>query len=106
MVLSNCSNNYGPSFIFHEKLIPLVILLMPWMKSRCRIYRQGVRLADWLYVDDHAAGLKLVATPGVSGKSYAIGGRAEPPQHRRRPDHLPDAGYETAKAIVARAISN
>jgi dTDP-glucose 4,6-dehydratase len=75
VVLSNCSNNYGP-FHFPEKLIPLVILNALDEKP-LPIYGKGENVRDWLYVDDHAAALELVATTGVSGKSYAIGGRAE-----------------------------
>lgn len=75
VVLTNCSNNYGP-FHFPEKLIPLVILnaldekLLP-------VYGAGANVRDWLYVEDHANALALVATEGRLGESYNIGGRAE-----------------------------
>lgn len=75
VVLSNCSNNYGP-FHFPEKLIPLVILNALDEKP-LPIYGKGENVRDWLYVDDHAAALELVAITGISGQSYAIGGRAE-----------------------------
>ncbi|MEP3438327.1 MAG: dTDP-glucose 4,6-dehydratase [Hoeflea sp.] len=75
VVLSNCSNNYGP-FHFPEKLIPLVILNALDEKP-LPIYGKGENVRDWLYVDDHAAALELVATTGAAGQSYAIGGRAE-----------------------------
>lgn len=75
VVLSNCSNNYGP-FHFPEKLIPLVILNA--LDGReLPVYGQGQNVRDWLYVDDHAAALQLVATKGVLGESYNIGGNAE-----------------------------
>jgi dTDP-glucose 4,6-dehydratase len=32
---------------------------------------------DWLFVEDHARALEMVATTGVIGESYNIGGRAE-----------------------------
>jgi len=32
---------------------------------------------DWLFVDDHAHALVLVATKGVPGESYNVGGGAE-----------------------------
>lgn len=75
VVLSNCSNNYGP-YHFPEKLIPVVILnaiagkLLP-------IYGDGSNVRDWLYVEDHADALLLVATKGELGRSYNIGGENE-----------------------------
>ena len=75
VVLSNCSNNYGP-FHFPEKLIPLVILNA--LEGReLPVYGDGQNVRDWLYVDDHAAALELVLTRGAPGESYAIGGRSE-----------------------------
>jgi dTDP-glucose 4,6-dehydratase len=75
IVMSNCSNNYGP-FHFPEKLIPLVILNAIDEKP-LPVYGTGENVRDWLYVDDHASALELVATRGVVGESYNIGGRAE-----------------------------
>jgi dTDP-glucose 4,6-dehydratase len=75
VVLSNCSNNYGP-FHFPEKLIPLVILNA--LEGRpLPVYGRGENVRDWLYVDDHAAALELVLTKGRVGESYNVGGRAE-----------------------------
>jgi dTDP-glucose 4,6-dehydratase len=75
VVLSNCSNNYGP-FHFPEKLIPLVILNALDGKE-LPIYGTGSNVRDWLFVDDHAAALEAVVTRGAVGESYNIGGRAE-----------------------------
>lgn len=75
VVLSNCSNNYGP-FHFPEKLIPLVILNALEEKS-LPVYGKGENIRDWLHVEDHARALHLIATKGQSGQSYNIGGRAE-----------------------------
>jgi dTDP-glucose 4,6-dehydratase len=75
VVLSNCSNNYGPCQ-FPEKLIPLVILNALQGKP-LPIYGKGENVRDWLHVEDHAAALHLVATRGANGESYNIGGRAE-----------------------------
>jgi dTDP-glucose 4,6-dehydratase len=75
VVLSNCSNNYGP-FHFPEKLIPLVILNALDEKP-LPIYGKGENVRDWLHVEDHAAALHVVATKGRNGESYNIGGRAE-----------------------------
>ena len=75
VVISNCSNNYGP-YHFPEKLIPLVILNALAGKS-LPVYGQGENVRDWLYVEDHARALELVATVGEVGRSYNVGGRNE-----------------------------
>lgn len=75
VVITNCSNNYGP-FHFPEKLVPLIILNA--LEERpLPVYGNGTNIRDWLYVDDHARALDLVATNGVSGESYNIGGGSE-----------------------------
>jgi dTDP-glucose 4,6-dehydratase len=75
VVLSNCSNNYGP-FHFPEKLIPLAILNALECKP-LPVYGRGENVRDWLHVDDHAEALELVLTRGKVGESYNVGGRAE-----------------------------
>lgn len=75
VVLSNCSNNYGP-YHFPEKLIPLVILNALEGKP-LPVYGKGDNVRDWLHVDDHAEALELVVTRGAVGESYNVGGRAE-----------------------------
>lgn len=74
-VVTNCSNNYGP-YHFPEKLIPLTILNALEGKP-LPIYGRGENIRDWLYVEDHAAALLLVARHGRVGESYNIGGRNE-----------------------------
>jgi dTDP-glucose 4,6-dehydratase len=75
VVLSNCSNNYGP-FHFPEKLIPVVIL-NALAGREIPVYGQGENVRDWLYVEDHAAALLAVVQRGRLGESYNIGGNAE-----------------------------
>lgn len=75
VVLSNCSNNYGP-YHFPEKLIPLVILNALDEKP-LPVYGAGANVRDWLFVEDHALALELVATRGEPGESYNVGGRSE-----------------------------
>ena len=75
VVLSNCSNNYGP-YHFPEKLIPVVILNAIANKP-LPIYGDGSNVRDWLYVEDHADALLLVASKGETGRSYNIGGENE-----------------------------
>ena len=75
VVLSNCSNNYGP-FQFPEKLIPLAILNALECKP-VPVYGRGENVRDWLHVEDHARALALVAEQGRVGESYNVGGTAE-----------------------------
>ncbi|MFP3519345.1 NAD-dependent epimerase/dehydratase family protein, partial [Pseudomonas sp. SIMBA_077] len=55
VVVSNCSNNYGP-YHFPEKLIPLMILNALDGKA-LPVYGNGANIRDWLYVEDHARAL-------------------------------------------------
>ncbi|MFT3988363.1 dTDP-glucose 4,6-dehydratase [Aestuariivirga sp.] len=75
VVLSNCSNNYGP-WHFPEKLIPLMIINGMEGKD-LPVYGTGENVRDWLHVEDHARALALVVTKGRVGQSYNIGGRNE-----------------------------
>ncbi len=74
-LITNCSNNYGP-YHFPEKLIPLVILNALAGKP-LPVYGTGNQIRDWLYVEDHARALVLVATSGDIAETYNIGGHNE-----------------------------
>lgn len=74
-IVTNCSNNYGP-YHFPEKLIPLIILNALENKP-LPVYGSGGQVRDWLYVEDHARALYLVATKGIPGETYNIGGQNE-----------------------------
>jgi dTDP-glucose 4,6-dehydratase len=75
IVLTNCSNNYGP-YQFPEKLIPVVILKAIRGDS-IPVYGKGENVRDWLYVTDHAKALEQVLTKGRVGETYNIGGDNE-----------------------------
>lgn len=75
VVVTNCSNNYGP-YHFPEKLIPLMILNALDGKS-LPVYGNGQQIRDWLFVEDHARALYQVATEGIVGETYNIGGHNE-----------------------------
>ncbi len=75
VVVSNCSNNYGP-YHFPEKLIPLIILNAMDGKP-LPVYGEGLNIRDWLYVEDHARALDLIASHGRLGEKYNVGGRNE-----------------------------
>jgi dTDP-glucose 4,6-dehydratase len=75
VVLSNCSNNYGP-FQFPEKLIPLTII-NALAGQTLPVYGDGANVRDWLFVDDHVRALHLVLRRGRVGERYNVGGRNE-----------------------------
>ncbi|MFN8356368.1 MAG: dTDP-glucose 4,6-dehydratase [Spirosomataceae bacterium] len=72
VVLSNCSNNYGPNH-FPEKLIPLMINNIMHNKP-LPVYGKGENVRDWLYVIDHARAIDTVFHQGINGETYNIGG--------------------------------
>lgn len=72
VVLSNCSNNYGPNQ-FPEKLIPLFINNIRHNKQ-LPVYGKGENVRDWLYVIDHARAIDDVFHKGKIGQTYNIGG--------------------------------
>ena len=75
VLLSNCSNNYGP-FQFYEKLIPLMII-KALRGEKLPIYGTGMQVRDWLYVEDHADALIKIIQEGKVGESYNIGASCE-----------------------------
>jgi dTDP-glucose 4,6-dehydratase len=75
VVLSNCSNNYGPGQ-HTEKLIPLMIQNIANQKA-LPIYGKGENIRDWLYVEDHAEAIDIILHQGQIGETYAIGGNKE-----------------------------
>ncbi|MBE9469527.1 MAG: dTDP-glucose 4,6-dehydratase [Bacteroidetes bacterium] len=75
VVISNCSNNYGPNQ-FPEKLIPLAVNNIKNNKP-LPIYGKGENIRDWLYVEDHAKAIDLIFHKGKLGNTYNIGGNNE-----------------------------
>ncbi|OGF24650.1 dTDP-glucose 4,6-dehydratase [Candidatus Falkowbacteria bacterium RIFCSPLOWO2_02_FULL_45_21] len=75
ITVSNCSNNYGP-FQFPEKVIPLFITNLMEGK-KVPIYGQGGNIRDWIYVDDHNAGVDAIIKRGEIGGTYCLGGNCE-----------------------------
>jgi dTDP-glucose 4,6-dehydratase len=75
VVLTNCSNNYGP-WQFPEKLIPVVIL-KAISGEKIPLYGDGCNVRDWLFVEDHVDALLLAANKGNVGESYCVGGHGE-----------------------------
>jgi len=75
VVISNCSNNFGPNQ-FTEKLIPLVVhnIINNWPIP---VYGNGENIRDWIYVDDHVKAINLIFHKGLIGETYNIGGSNE-----------------------------
>jgi dTDP-glucose 4,6-dehydratase len=75
VLLTNCSNNYGP-YHFPEKLLPLFITNLIDGQP-VPVYGDGLNVRDWLHVQDHVEALDLVMRRGVPGERYNIGGHNE-----------------------------
>ena len=125
VVLTNCSNNYGP-YHFPEKLIPLLIT-RALRGDSLPVYGDGLNVRDWLHVEDHAEALQAVFERAAPGSTYLIGGDAQrrnidvvravcdaldrqAPRADRRPHaaaivHVPDRpGHDRRYAVDASAI--
>lgn len=106
VVVSNCSNNYGP-FQFPEKLIPLMIM-KALAGEKLPVYGKGLNVRDWLYVEDHAEALYQIFSRGRLGEKYNVGGAAE---YRNidlvhelcalLDEALPDAKYRPHKNLIS-----
>ena len=75
ILISNCSNNYGPNQ-HAEKMIPNIINSL-LMQIKIPIYGDGKNIRDWLYVDDHCDAIELIFNNGNIGETYNIGGNYE-----------------------------
>jgi dTDP-glucose 4,6-dehydratase len=75
IVISNCSNNYGP-YQFPEKLLPLFINNIKNNKA-LPVYGDGKYTRDWLWVEDHTSAIDLIYEKGRLGETYNIGGNNE-----------------------------
>mgnify|MGYP005852309311 CR=1 FL=1 len=75
VLISNCSNNYGP-YQFPEKLLPLIILNLREGKP-LPVYGTGENVRDWLWVGDHCAAIDAILHGGRVGQTYNIGGDNE-----------------------------
>ena len=73
--ITRCSNNFGPKQD-PEKLIPNFILKLI-QDEKVPVYGDGMNVRDWLFVEDHCAGIYLILTKGLPGEIYNIGGGIE-----------------------------
>ena len=75
VIVSHGANNYGP-FQMPEKLVPVTILAA--LEGRpVPVYGDGRHVRDWLFVEDHACALELIARAGEPGQIYGVGTGAE-----------------------------
>ncbi|HRX85600.1 MAG TPA: dTDP-glucose 4,6-dehydratase [Phycisphaerae bacterium] len=77
VVITRCSNNYGP-FQFPEKLIPLFVTNL-FAGEKVPVYGDGMNVRDWVHVEDHCAAVLAVLERGAAGRVYNIGGECELP---------------------------
>jgi dTDP-glucose 4,6-dehydratase len=74
-IITRASNNYGP-YQFPEKAIPL--FLTNTLEGReLPVCGDGQHVREWLFVEDHCAGLLRVLRQGQLGEVYNIGGGQE-----------------------------
>ncbi len=77
VLVTRCTNNFGP-YQFPEKAIPLFTTNLLDGRS-IPLYGDGLNERDWIYVDDHCAGVQLVLDRGEPGEIYNIGAGNETP---------------------------
>jgi dTDP-glucose 4,6-dehydratase len=77
VTVTRCTNNFGP-FQYPEKAIPLFTTNLLDGKP-IPLYGDGLNERDWIYVDDHCAGVDLVLRRGEPGGIYNIGAGNETP---------------------------
>jgi dTDP-glucose 4,6-dehydratase len=77
VTVTRCTNNFGP-YQFPEKVIPLFTTNLMDGKP-VPLYGDGLNERDWLHVDDHCAGVRLVLAEGAPGEIYNIGAGNETP---------------------------
>jgi dTDP-glucose 4,6-dehydratase len=75
VLITRCSNNYGP-YHFPEKMIPLFVTNLMEGK-KVPLYGDGMNVRDWLYVEDHCEAIWTVLNNGKPGEVYNIGGNNE-----------------------------
>ena len=77
VTVTRCTNNFGP-YQYPEKAIPLFTTNL-LDGGRIPLYGDGLNERDWLYVDDHCAGVHLVLHEGEPGEIYNLGAGNETP---------------------------
>jgi dTDP-glucose 4,6-dehydratase len=74
-LITRGSNTYGPNQ-YPEKILPLFVT-NALDGAPLPLYGDGKQVRDWLYVEDHCAGIELALRKGEAGQVYNIGGGEE-----------------------------
>ena len=75
VLISNCSNNYGP-FQHPEKIIPLTILNL-LSGRKIPLYGDGRQIRDWIFVKDNCEAQLKILEKGINGEVDNVGGDNE-----------------------------
>jgi dTDP-glucose 4,6-dehydratase len=97
ILITRCSNNYGP-YQFPEKLIPLFVTNLMEGK-KVPLYGDGMNVRDWLYVEDHCQAILSVLNNGRLGEVYNIGGNNEIPNRRITEVILAEMGKDWDQSV-------
>jgi dTDP-glucose 4,6-dehydratase len=72
VVVTRCSNNYGP-YQYPEKMIPLFVT-NAIQDEPLPVYGTGRNVRDWIHVEDHVRALDaILKTPDCDGEVFNIG---------------------------------
>lgn len=74
-VVTRGSNTFGP-YQFPEKLLPFFIT-RALENKKLPLYGSGQQVRDWIFVEDHCAGIACALEKGDPGEAYNIGGGNE-----------------------------
>lgn len=77
IIVTHCSNNYGP-YQFPEKMIPFFVLKL-LKNEKIPVYGDGLNVRDWIHAKDHSSALDLLLHEGKNGETYNIGSDNEVP---------------------------
>lgn len=75
IIISRCSNNYGP-YQYPEKLIPFFVKKL-LASEKVPVYGDGMNVRDWLHVRDHCRAVDMILHKGEIGEIYNIGANEE-----------------------------
>jgi len=75
ILITRGSNTYGP-YQYPEKVVPL-FATNALNDIELPLYGDGMNVRDWLYVEDHCAGIDVVLREGVVGEAYNVGADQE-----------------------------
>jgi dTDP-glucose 4,6-dehydratase len=74
-LITRGSNTYGPNQ-YPEKLLPLFVT-NALDGEPLPLYGDGRQVRDWLFVEDHCAGIEVALRQGKAGEAYNVGGGDE-----------------------------